>query len=132
MGEDPDDVEQLAAQGELRSLFTRTDLAVTATPTVLPSVPTPLEARSETASDPQASNELERKLLDHMRRKNAWDSPTFDGGTGMLDLYRRRVAMNESGEQRSAVNLMTVETRTARGHLIDLPVGPDVHNYGCW
>jgi HK97 family phage prohead protease len=133
IGEDPADVELLAAQGELRSLFgPRSDLAVVAPPTVLP-VPTPLEARHETAGDRgDAPNELQRKIREHARRRNNWSAPTFEGGEGMLDLYNRRVKMNESGELRSVADLVTVESRTARGHLIDLPVGPDVHDYGRW
>jgi len=96
-------------------------------------VPTPLEARHETAGDRgDAPNELQRKILEHARRRNNWSAPTFEGGEGMLDLYNRRVKMNESGELRSVADLVTVESRTARGHLIDLPVGPDVHDYGRW
>jgi phage head maturation protease len=106
-GEDPADVVELYHQGELRSLVARTDLAVAATPTVLPSVPTPLEVAqrsTETAGDGGgASNELQAKLLAHMRRKNSWDAPHLADGAGMLDLYRRRVQLHENGEQRSAV-----------------------------
>jgi hypothetical protein len=37
------------------------------------------------------------------------------------------------GEQRSAAALATVETRTARGHLIDESVGqPDLYQTGNW
>jgi Caudovirus prohead serine protease len=50
IGEDPDDMEALAAQGELRSLFMRTDQQVTATPGVEPGSPALVEARTHGAS----------------------------------------------------------------------------------
>jgi hypothetical protein len=62
------------------------------------------EARSETAGDGgDPKNELSRKIREHARRRNNWSAPDFEGRAGMLDLYRRRVKMNEDGEQRSVV-----------------------------
>lgn len=83
VGEDPADVEALAAQGELRSLFTRTDRQVTAPPTVLPG-----EYRSEPSSDTREL-ELRRKLSDE-RAKRYGTEKTADPARRLLSLYRRK------------------------------------------
>ncbi|ORB15912.1 hypothetical protein BST37_08380 [Mycobacterium noviomagense] len=80
---DEEDVIALAAQGELRSLFTRTDLAVSAPPTVLPGV----EHRSNDA----AQRELTlRRRLNEERGKRYGGLDMTDPAQALLDLYRRR------------------------------------------
>jgi len=74
VGEDPEDVAALAEQGELRALFTRTDLHVTAPPTVEPAL---VEARSVTPGD------LQRRLNENRARQMEANRE------GRLDLNRR-------------------------------------------
>lgn len=83
VGEDPADVEALAAQGELRALFTRTDQHVVATPTVLP---------GERRSDPGAAEgELElRRRRNALRARECGYDPA-DPGQRLLEHYRRKL-----------------------------------------
>lgn len=77
VNEDPDEMLALAAAGELRSVFTRTDQQVTAPPTVLPG----------------------EGELDLLRRRNALrakqagynNDPATDPGALLLALYRRKL-----------------------------------------
>lgn len=107
VGEDPEDVQQLANQGELRSLFTRTDN--------IQSAPTPLEVaqRSHVAPAPELvearSGELDirRRQLELQRIKPAVDSgePCYDHGSTdikrrQLELRRRKMEW-DSAETRS-------------------------------
>jgi hypothetical protein len=84
VGEDPQDVEALAAKGELRSLLTRTDLQVSAPPTVEPGVPTPLDVAQRTY---QPSDEMMRMQSATMRRKVEMDAQAAPS----IDLLRRRL-----------------------------------------
>jgi HK97 family phage prohead protease len=105
IGEDPADVESLAAQGELRSLFMRTDQQVSAPPTVEPAA----EHRSDVddalalrrrinaekgagyAKEGQPS--IETLLLAHRLKKANWDAPPPKSpGELLLDLHRRKSA----------------------------------------
>lgn len=72
--EDPDEILALAAAGELRSVFVRSDLHTTATPTVLPG-----DVDGE---------------LDLHRRRNALRArgAGFDSADSLLDLWRRNCA----------------------------------------
>lgn len=81
--EDPEDMLALAAAGELRSVFTRTDLAVAAPPTVLPGV--------EHRSDDAAVRELEAlRKRNEERGKRYGGLDMTDPAQALLDLYRRR------------------------------------------
>lgn len=77
--EDPEEMLALAAAGELRSVFTRTDLAAVAPPTVLPAV----EHRSDDLGEREL--ELRRRLNEEQAQRC---------GTGdvdpLTDLYARR------------------------------------------
>lgn len=76
-----EDVTALASRGELRSLLTRTDLAVSAPPTVEPGVPTPLEL-AQRSLDP----ELDRRRKGNLHRQ-------FDANRdGRLELIKRQEA----------------------------------------
>jgi len=80
VGESVDDVAALAAQGELRALFTRTDLAVTAPPTVLPA-----------AVEESAQRELElRRRLNAAEGKRLGLDKSDDAGVRLLEWYRRK------------------------------------------
>lgn len=83
VGEDPDDVAALAAQGELRALFTRSDLAVSAPPTVLPGV----EHCNGESSAASTELELRRKLSDERAKRLGYDTPE----DRLLRLYRKRL-----------------------------------------
>jgi uncharacterized protein len=97
LGEDPADVEALAAQGELRSLFTRTDRQVAAPITV---VPTPLEVRNSGELDIRRRQNallgrqiqsdkpttIEQRLLALRLQKLSWDAPIERRST---DTYAR-------------------------------------------
>lgn len=78
LGEDPADVEAIAAQGELRSLFVRTDQQVTATPTILPAT---AEARNIDAGQPATP-------IDHLIKENRERAMEFNRD-GRLDLADR-------------------------------------------
>jgi len=138
-GVDPDELLANVAAGnvDLRGYYTRTDLAVAATPMVEPAVshriPTPDEVRASYGIEARAETgeaEIQRKLLAHIMKKHAWNAPHQASGADVLDLARRRHALNENGEQRSSA-VATVESRTARGHLIAIGES-DVHDYGRW
>lgn len=75
---DPDEIAELVAQGEVRSLFTRTDQLVSAPVTVLP---------GELAESRSSSGELEIR-----RRRNALEAKREMGNStdGELELRRRR------------------------------------------
>ncbi|PND54432.1 hypothetical protein CRM90_27930 [Mycobacterium sp. ENV421] len=81
---DVDDVVALAAQGELRSLLARTDLSVTAPPTVLPGV----VQRSDDSG--QRELELRRKLLDERAARIGFDASSADPDVRLLAWYRRK------------------------------------------
>ncbi|SOJ56451.1 hypothetical protein MSIMFB_03927 [Mycobacterium simulans] len=104
---DPDEVAELVAQGEVRSLFTRTDLYVTAPPTVEPAL---AEARSIAPAD------LQRRLDENRLRQ-------MEGSRdGRLDLNRRIEANRRRSEtyeledrlRRNTQNMVssTIETRS--------------------
>jgi len=83
--EDPAEVAELAAAGELRSLFARTDLAVAAMPTVEPAV--------EHRSDESAQRELElRRRLNAAEGKRLGLDKSDDAGVRLLEWYRRKHA----------------------------------------
>jgi uncharacterized protein len=83
VGEDPADVAALAAKGELRTLFTRTDLSVTAPPTVEPAL---AEARSVTPSD------IQRRLDENRYRQ------VEANREGRIDLVRRMAALQRRAQ----------------------------------
>lgn len=71
VGEDPEDVERLAAQGELRSLFPDRN------PVVVDMAPTPLavaqRSHDEARSVPDNGLEIRRRRLELMRRRADWE-----------------------------------------------------------
>lgn len=83
VGEDPDEMLAIAAAGELRSVFTRTDLAAVAPPAVPPGV----EHRSDDAG--QRELELRRRLNDE-RGKRLERDKSDDPGLRLLEWYRRK------------------------------------------
>jgi len=84
VGENVEDVAALAAQGELRSLFMRSDLAAVAPPTVLP-------AAVEHRSDESAQRELElRRRLNAAEGKRLGLDKSDDAGVRLLEWYRRK------------------------------------------
>jgi hypothetical protein len=125
LGEDINDVVQLANAGELRSLFgPRTDQLVSAAPTVLPSAPTPLEVAQRSYVEPQddalklrmrlnaergagyakdGQPSVEQLILEHYRRKSNWDAPApRTPGERLLELHRRKSAWDSDTEARTA------------------------------
>jgi HK97 family phage prohead protease len=119
-----EDVAALAAQGELRSLFMRTDQAVAAPPTIEPGVPTPLavaqrshdggldvrrrrlesEAKRiqmDTGNRPDEPRQmsLEQRLLELRRRKVLWDAPVEARSfpVGDLDRFGYPARRNSNG-----------------------------------
>jgi hypothetical protein len=97
VGEDPEDVAALAERGELRSLFTRTDLSVAAPPTVPPGV---TEHRSGEPSSGSVELELRRKLSDERAKRLGYDKPV-DPRARLLTLYRRKSEWDAPVEARS-------------------------------
>jgi HK97 family phage prohead protease len=121
LGEDVNDVMALANKGELRSLFTRTDQMVSATPTVEPGIP--VESRSDGALD------LARRRLLLMKRKMDWDAPPSDDpGYRLLELYRRKLNFDQPGLESRSCDRTTVTT--ARGHLRAVDVGQVAWDHG--
>lgn len=75
---DPDEIAELVAQGEIRSLFQRTD------------IPTPLEVAHRSIDPAAAAGELElRRRRNAMRAREAGYDPS-DPGQRLLEWYRRK------------------------------------------
>jgi HK97 family phage prohead protease len=107
IGEDPEDVAALAAEGELRSLFHRTDHHVAAPVTVEPGVPMPADVAQHSAD-----LDIRRRKLELQRIKPMIDrGDPINRNAGDLDIRRRKLALRErrmvwedrgeSGEARS-------------------------------
>jgi uncharacterized protein len=87
-GEDPDDIFELARKDELRTLFTRTDIA--------PPAPTPLEVAQRSTTGDGVPLDVRQKQLDLMARKMSFDdTPRIDVRQAQLTLMARKMAMDD-------------------------------------
>jgi hypothetical protein len=118
--EDPQDVEALAAQGELRTLFQRTDLQVSA-PVSVPPTPLAVAQRSE------PSPEMMRRENSLTRRKLDMDGPrtlSNEMARAQLDLTKKRMDWEQRGELIEARSLTTQQEdfpRDQHGNAVDWP-----------
>jgi HK97 family phage prohead protease len=115
VGEDPQDVEARAAQGELRSLFTRTDLQVAA-PVTVP--PTPLDVAEARGS--RDDTDVRRRKNELWARKISMDGHRPDEplttAQRLLELRRRRMLWDQPVETRSLTDGFPTDHH---GHAID-------------
>jgi len=143
VGESLEVVEQIAAQGELRSLLTRTDRMVAAPPTVLP---TPLEVAQRSYVEPQddalklrmqrnaekgagypkdAQPSVEQLILEHRLKKANWDLPAPRSLPEQMLMHRRRKSQYDNDTEARSVGALTEVTTDKYGRAVEVEVGQD-------
>ena len=116
VGEDPEDIFELARHQELRSLFTRTDLQVPA-PVSVPPTPLAVAQRSHGAG---SDIDLQRRRLESPAKKIEMDTGPDEPRQlslqeRLLELRRRKMLWDAPVEARS----LTDFPRDRNGHAID-------------
>lgn len=119
LGEDPDDIFELAGRDELRTLFQRTDLAPPPIVSVEPAVPTPLVV----AQRYEPSPEMMRYEMKSAKRKHDMDA---EESTSSVEMLRKEMALTEMrlnweerGEFVEARSVTQDFRRDRYGHALD-------------